>query len=670
MATTVGEIQYKVSVDTTQLKSQMSGVEKDTKSWGSKLGGVAMGVGKAVAASAVAVTAAAGAAIGKITKDAVSNFAEYEQLVGGVETLFKDSADKVMKYADQAYKTAGLSANQYMNTVTSFSASLLQGLGGDTAKAAQYGNRAVIDMADNANKMGTDISLIQNAYQGFAKQNYTMLDNLKLGYGGTKTEMERMLKRAEELTGKKFDVSNFADITEAIHVIQENMGIAGTTAKEAETTISGSLNMVKASWQNVLNAMADPEQDINKVLDELVKSFGVFAKNIIPTITKTVGSIGKMIQHLAPVIGEELPKMIMEVGPPIINAIVAIVEAIAQQLGPLLDKLLPIIADMLVRVSMAIVQAAPQILQALLTASVQIVQQLAQIIPTLIPQIVTAVMEIVKLLTAPQNLQMLLQAAIQLFMAIVMAIPDIIVALADAIPTIIDNLVSFISNPENIMMLLQAGVQIFMALVAAIPRVLPSLLKALGSILTALPRYIIGFGGAIAQAFGQIIQKGVDKVVSFVTSMTKAAGDLIKGLVKGIGNGAKAVVNKIKEICSGALDAVKKFFGIASPSKVMAQMGGYMMQGLENGIASAGAGVVSEAQRVNEAVANAFGIDDMAINPTVGAGNFSSNTIGSSSDTSGRFGSVVVNQNVVANTPVDMQIINQRLGNAVRRATA
>ena len=152
--------------------------------------------------------------------------------------------------------------------------------------------------------------------------------------------------------------------------------------------------------------------------------------------------------------------------------------------------------------------------------------------------------------------------------------------------------------------------------------------------------------------------------------MASAAGNLIKGLIKGIGNGTKAVINKIKEICSGALDAVKKFFGIASPSKVMAQMGNYMMQGLENGIASAGAGVVSEAQKVNQAVANAFGVDDMAINPTVGAGNFSSNTIGSSSDTSGRFGSVVVNQNVVANTPVDMQIINQRLGNAVRRATA
>ena len=671
----VGELKIGLAFDKGKFKASQDSVEKDTKSWGSKIGGLAMGAGKAVAAGAVAVASAAGAAVVKITKDAVTSFAEYQQLVGGVETLFKDSADQVMGYAQKAYKTAGLSANQYMNTVTSFSASLLQGLGGDTKKAAEYGNRAVIDMADNANKMGTDISLIQNAYQGFAKQNYTMLDNLKLGYGGTKTEMERLLKRAEELTGKKFDVSNFADITEAIHVIQENMGIAGTTAKEAETTISGSLNMVKASWQNVLNAMADPEQDINKVLDELVKSFGVFAKNIIPTITKTVGSIGKMIQHLAPVIGEELPKMIMEVGPPIINAIVAIVEAIAQQLGPLLDKLLPIIADMLVRVSMAIVQAAPQILQALLTASVQIVQQLAQIIPTLIPQIVTAVMEIVKLLTAPQNLQMLLQAAIQLFMAIIMAIPDIIVALADAIPTIIDNIVAFISNPQNIIMLLNAAVKIFMALVMAIPKVLPKLISAVGSLISAIPRIIIGYASAVAGAFSQIIQKGVDKVRGFFTKMKEAAGHIITGLVKGLGNGVKAVVNKIKEICKGALGAIKKFFGIESPSKVMAQMGDYMMQGLSKGIDRSADGVVDSMNQASQDIMASANADlgsglsmdytadsniERSILANVTADNFSG---------SAPVNNFTINMNNNINSKLDAQEIGQLMMTSIRRAS-
>lgn len=675
MAGDVGELKIGLSFDKSKFKASQDSVEKDTKSWGSKIGGLAMGAGKAVAAGAVAVAGAASAAVVKITKDAVASFAEYQQLEGGVETLFKDSADKVMKYADQAYKTAGLSANQYMNTVTSFSASLLQGLGNDTKKAAEYGNRAVIDMADNANKMGTDISLIQNAYQGFAKQNFTMLDNLKLGYGGTKTEMERLLKDAEALTGKKYDVSNFADITEAIHVIQENMGIAGTTAKEAETTISGSLNMVKASWQNVLTGMADPDQDINKLLDELVKSFGTFAKNILPTITKTVGSIGKMIQHLAPVIGEELPKMIMEVGPPIINAIVAIVEAIAQQLGPLLDKLLPIIADMLVRISMAIVQAAPQILQALLTASVQIVQQLAQIIPTLIPQIVTAVMEIVKLLTAPENLQMLLQAAIQLFMAIVMAIPDIIVALAEAIPTIIDNLVAFISNPQNIMMLLTAAVKVFMALVMAIPKVLPPLLKAVGSLISAVPRYIIGYASAVAGAFGQIIQKGVDKVKGFVGKMASAAGNLIKGLIRGIGNGTKAVINKIKEICSGALDAIKNFFGIKSPSRVMAQMGDYMMQGLSKGIDRSADGVVDSMNNVSQEIMASANTDlgtgfdigystdstiERSILANVTADNFSG---------SAPVSNFTINMNNNINSKLDAQEIGQIMMTSIRRAS-
>lgn len=640
MATTVGEIQYKVSIDTKDLKSGLASSDSAIKASAASNKASLGGIGNAFAVmgkAAVAGTAAAGAAVVKITKDAVSSYADYEQLVGGVETLFKNSANIVQKYAQDAYKTAGLSANQYMNTVTSFSASLLQGLGGDTAKAAEYGNRAVIDMADNANKMGTDISRIQDAYQGFAKQNYTMLDNLKLGYGGTKTEMQRLLADAEKLSGKKFDVSNFADITEAIHIVQESMGIAGTTALEAENTISGSLNTLKASWSDLLTSLAGGGEDFDKQLQKLIKSFGQFAKNVVPVISTVLQSIPSLIEGIVPVVIAEIPKLIAKLLPVAVNTLVSLVNQIVAQL--------------------------PQIIIVLINALTEAVNQLAAVLPNMITTLVNV-------LTAPDMLSKILQAGIQLFMALVMAIPDIIVALADAIPTIIDNLVSFISNPENIMMLLQAGVQIFMALVAAIPRVLPSLLKALGSILTALPRYIVGFGGAIAQAFGQIIQKGVDKVVSFVTSMTKAAGDLIKGLVKGIGNGAKAVVKKIKEICSGALDAIKNFFGISSPSKVMAQMGGYMMQGLENGIASAGAGVVSEAQKVNEAVADAFGVDDMAINPTVGAGNFSSNTIGSSSDTSGRFGSVVVNQNVVANTPVDMQIINQRLGNAVRRATA
>lgn len=202
-----------------------------------KLGSVLKGVGVAMGA----VVVAAGAAAVKLGKEVVAAYADYEQLVGGVDTLFKDSSAAVQSYAANAFKTAGMSANEYMETVTSFSASLIQSLGGDTAKAAKAADTAIIDMSDNANKMGTSISSIQDAYQGFAKQNYTMLDNLKLGYGGTKTEMERLLSDAEKLSGQKYDISNLNDVYAAIHVIQTEMGITGTTAKEATETISGSI---------------------------------------------------------------------------------------------------------------------------------------------------------------------------------------------------------------------------------------------------------------------------------------------------------------------------------------------------------------------------------------------------------------------------------------------
>ena len=217
---------------------------------------------KTVGVALGAVAVAAGAAAVKLGKEVIAAYADYEQLVGGVDTLFKDSSQEIQRYAANAYKTAGLSANEYMETVTGFSASLIQSLGGDTEKAAKYADMAITDMSDNANKMGTDMSSIQNAYQGFAKQNYTMLDNLKLGYGGTKQEMERLLADAEKISGIKYDISSYADVVEAIHVMQESMDIAGTTAKEAEATISGSVNALKSAVSNLIVGFGDADADM------------------------------------------------------------------------------------------------------------------------------------------------------------------------------------------------------------------------------------------------------------------------------------------------------------------------------------------------------------------------------------------------------------------------
>ncbi len=278
------------------------------------------GLTKVVAKTAAAVTAAFAVAAVAITKQAVSAYADYEQLTGGVETLFKDSADKVKAYAEDAFFTVGISANEYMSTVTSFSASLISSLGGDTEKAADVANMALVDMADNANKMGSSMESIQNAYQGFAKQNYTMLDNLKLGYGGTKTEMERLLTDAQKLTGVKYNISNLSDVYMAIHAIQENLGIAGTTAQEAEGTISGSAAMMKAAWQNTLSAIAGGG-DLDKAVNNLVYSVSKYFENIVPIVQRALVGIGQMVEKVAPMLVQTVASALIRAIPSLLNAV-------------------------------------------------------------------------------------------------------------------------------------------------------------------------------------------------------------------------------------------------------------------------------------------------------------------------------------------------------------
>ena len=284
---------------------------------------------KTATKSFLAVGAAAATATIAIAKASVDAFAEYEQLVGGVETLFKGSSKKLIEYANEAYKTAGVSANEYMSIVTSFSASLLQSLGGDTDKAADIANQALIDMSDNANKMGTSMEAIQNAYQGFAKQNYTMLDNLKLGYGGTKTEMERLLKDAQALTGVKYDITNLADVYTAIHVIQENLGIAGTTALEAEKTISGSAATMKAAWQNVLTAISGGG-DLDRAINNLVDSISNYFENIVPVVERALSGIGRLIEKVAPMLVQTVAKSLIKAIPSLLNAVYEMIIGLAK----------------------------------------------------------------------------------------------------------------------------------------------------------------------------------------------------------------------------------------------------------------------------------------------------------------------------------------------------
>lgn len=290
-------------------------------------------------------TAAAAAGVGALVTQSVKSYADTEQLVGGVETLFKGSAGTVLNDANNAFKTTGLSANEYMETVTSFSASLVSSLKGDTDKAAALSNKALVDMSDNANKMGTDMYMIQNAYQGFAKQNYTMLDNLKLGYGGTQEEMKRLLKDASALKkaqGQNVDysINKFSDIIEAIHTVQENMDITGTTMKEAESTISGSLNMLKASWKDALSSLVSGDGDFDRCIDNLIYSAGKFGNNVIPAIEKALGGVGKLIERAAPIIADKFPTLAQNLLPPLIKAASSVVAGFIKALPTLLGVII------------------------------------------------------------------------------------------------------------------------------------------------------------------------------------------------------------------------------------------------------------------------------------------------------------------------------------------
>lgn len=309
----------------------------------------------------VAGVGVASAAIIGITKSATDAYAEYEQLLGGVETLFGESANLLMGYADQAYKTAGLSANQYMSTVTSFSASLLQSLGGDTKKASDVANQAVIDMSDNANKMGTSIELIQNAYQGFAKGNYTMLDNLKLGYGGTKTEMERLLAKANEInaqngTATNYTIQNFSDIIEAIHVVQTEIGITGTTASEASTTIQGSLGMLKASWENVLIGVASGNENLGATVGILTENVNVFLNNLIPVVQEILAQVPMLITTLAPAVMELIKTLL----PTILEGAMSLLIGLASALPELIQVIIDTIPVLIQMIGQAVAEAFPE----------------------------------------------------------------------------------------------------------------------------------------------------------------------------------------------------------------------------------------------------------------------------------------------------------------------
>ena len=543
--------------DATNSASKMSSVMKGIGSSAIKVG---KGLAVAGAAAATAVTA--------LVSKSVGAFADYEQLTGGVETLFGAGGRSVEEYAqsvgksvsdiqgkydslmsaqnvvlenaNKAYMTAGMSANEYMDTVTGFSASLISSLGGDTNKAADYANSALVDMSDNANKMGTDMESIKNAYQGFAKQNYTMLDNLKLGYGGTQEEMKRLLSDAEKLTGQRYDISSFADITQAIHAIQTQMDITGTTAKEASTTISGSWGSLKAAFQNVLVGLTTGGDMFDQSLDALINTAVTFGQNIIPAIKGALSGVGYLIEGLAPVIGETIPPLINDLAPTLANSAVSLISSLVNGLTQNATQFSECLSNMIIVAVAGISTVVPQ----LLDAASKIVSNLMQGLTNSMPQIVNGAVTLIEGLVngLVNNIPLLIMGAVQL-------VASLANGLIANLPRIIDagvNLITGIVSASYSMMpqIIQNGMQLVVNLAVGLVRAIPQLIAALPRITGAIVK---GFKSVNWFDLGlQLIKSIWEGIKSIGSEMWNGVKEKTSELWGGVKNVVSEKLNNIK----------------------------------------------------------------------------------------------------------------------------
>lgn len=572
----------------------------------SSMSGKAVGALKGVATVGLAGVGTAVAALAGVGKSALDAYATYEQAVGGVDTLFKDASGTVQKYAAEAYRTAGVSANEYMTQVTSFSASLISSLGGDTAKAAELGNTAMVDMSDNANKMGTDIESIQQTYQSLARGNYAMLDNLKLGYGGTKSEMERLIQDANKVkqaNGEMGDLSidKFSDVVQAIHIMQQEMGISGisaeeaaelvasgamtqeeafarmgTTAKEAATTIEGSVGMMKAAWQNWLAELGKDNADIKGLTTQLVDSIGTVIQNVGPRIAQIITGITAALPQLFSSLGSTLPALVMQILPPVLGALgqlgtmllasatTWITTSLPQLLAQFqswvtstLPSFLQTGLTMVTNLLQGIVQALPQIASTAVIVLTTLLDGLSAQLPQLIPIGINAVLNLVQgiLNNLPQIIDSGLKLILGLAQGLINAMPDLV----GKAPILIGQLVGGIIN--RLPQILQAGVQLLFALA--------------NGFISSAPRLI----GAIPGMVGQIMR-------GFTSVNWGSVGlNIITGIATGIAGAAGRLVTAAVNAATNALDWVKRKLGIHSPSRVFRDQVGEMIgEGMAVGI--------------------------------------------------------------------------------------
>lgn len=572
------------------------------QSWGQKLVGSLKGV---IAAAGI------GATLGK----ALTEGAALEQSIGGVETLFKGSADRVIAAADNAYRTAGVSANSYMEQVTSFSATLLQGLGGDTEAAASYADKAIVQMADNANKMGTDMSAIQYAYQGFAKDNYTMLDNLKLGYGGTQAEMARLINDSGvlgdsiQVTAETVKDVPFSSIIDAIGVIQDDLGITGTTAQEAATTLSGSFASMKAAASNVL-ADLTLGRDIQPALNGLAQTVTTFLTgNLLPAVGNILsalpGALVTFVSTLGPQLASGLatfvPQVVADItaaAPQMLTAAQALVTGFATAVTTQLPTLLQSGVQLVQQLVNGAVQALPGITSVatqllgqfassfatgyaqLLSAGAQIIGQVVSGVVQSIPSLITIAGTVIT-----QFLSALIAAAPQVWQSGVQMILQVVQGIVSSLPQIISSAASVIAQflagiGQQLPQLLQSGITMIAQLVAG-------LIQAIPQLIASIPQIISGIVNAFASY-----------------DWLSIGGNIIQGIANGIASGVGVIIDAAKSAASAALNAAKEFLGIASPSKVMRdQVGRFIPAGIAEGISRNLAPLRSAMQQATDMVA-------------------------------------------------------------------
>ncbi len=600
---------------------------------------------KAMAGTATAV--AGGAAV--IGKSAFDAYADYEQLVGGIETLFKENAGAVMQYADNAYKTAGMSANNYMETVTSFSASLLQGLGGDTETAAKIADLAITDMSDNANKMGTSMESIQYAYQGFAKQNYTMLDNLKLGYGGTQEEMARLVNESGvlgdsiEVTAKSVKDVPFDKIIEAIHVVQTEMGITGTTAKEASSTIQGSVSSMKGAWENFMVGIADGNQDLSGLMDNLIESVVTAGNNVVPRIQEIVDTVVRVapefvrgfaevipqfaemgvdiVRTLAQGIGAQIPTL-LEYGSKAIGAIADGIVQYAPRAAAAIGELITGIGDMIGSQSDKLVSAGTAIIDGIFSVFESASDVISKYIGDFVPLIADAFLSYHEtLFTVGLDILAAIGEGIvenkdEIQSIASETIESMVTSLRENAPAIIEGGVALLEAlagaiVENLPLILETGAEIVTKLAESISEALPELIPAA---VEAILKFVEGLtspdsfsgliGGALkvieglieglAKALPRLSAYAPEIVVNLVTGIIAAlpkllevGAMLIKGLIEGLIQGIAAIPEAIAKVVTAIVDGFKALFGIHSPSTVFAEMGVNLIAGLLEGISGA-----------------------------------------------------------------------------------